>query len=185
MHIVAFSGSTRNASFNSHLLSLAIEAATRGGARITRVVLRDLDVPLYDGDLEDAHGVPAPILRLREQIEGADALMIATPEYNGSLSAVLKNTIDWISRPVAGGRPGTSFTGKPALLMSASPSKAGGKNSLAHLDFIITRLGGKVLPTKISVPLADQTLEHPSAELIAQIEAGVQELLALQPAAAQ
>jgi NAD(P)H-dependent FMN reductase len=165
MKIVALSGSTRTASYNSALIAAAARMLREHGAEVVEVSLREHPIPLYDGDLEEAHGIPQNALALRREILDADALIVATPEYNGSISAVLKNAIDWVSRPFDGGRPGAAFRGKPVLLMSASPSAGGGTRALAHLEFIMRALGARVLDAKVSVPQAHEGLDRVGADL--------------------
>ncbi len=172
MRVLAICGSTRTNSYNRRLLRLVADAARSAGATVDEVDLRAHAIPFYDGDLEEATGLPVEARWLREQIEASDALLLATPEYNGSLPAVLKNAIDWVSRPIGGGRPGGSFRGRPVLVMSASPGASGGAGALAHLDTLMRRLGANVLETRISLPgVADALDGELSAELKAQVGA--------------
>ena len=114
--IVAISGSLRARSFNSALLRAAVAAAPPGAAfEISSI----REIPVYDGDLEAASGLPPAITALKEKIAAADGLLLATPEYNGSLPGALKNAIDWLSRPASD--IARVFGGKPAGLIGATP----------------------------------------------------------------
>jgi chromate reductase len=139
LQIVALAGSTRKDSFNKLFLQSAVRAAEPSGASVTLVDLADYRMPLYDGDLETESGLPEAAIRLKEVMAEADAFLISSPEYNASISAVLKNSLDWVSRP--GGVEGSVFAGKPALLISASPGGLGGLRGLNHLRDVLTNLG--------------------------------------------
>jgi chromate reductase len=96
--ILAFAGSTRSASYNKQLVRFAADAARAAGAEVTLLDLRDYPLPLFDGDLEDKEGLPENAKKLKAIFREHDALLISSPEYNSSITAVLKNTIDWVSR---------------------------------------------------------------------------------------
>ena len=98
--ILAFAGSTRADSFNKKMVRIAADGARNAGAEVTLVDLRDYAMPVYDGDLEAAEGPPAAAQAFKKLMSAHDGFLIAAPEYNSSISAVLKNTIDWVSRPV-------------------------------------------------------------------------------------
>src|SRR5438876_12428516 len=119
--ILAFAGSTRGESFNKKLVRIAAEGARSAGGDVTLIDLRDYPLPLFDGDLEAADGLPEKARELKRLFLNHDGLLISEPEYNSSITAVLKNTIDWVSRPVPNEPPLAGFTGKVAVLMSASP----------------------------------------------------------------
>ena len=119
-HIVGLGGSLRRASLNSGLLRAAAELAPAG---TTLSVHRIAGIPLYDGDEEAAHGIPAVVTELKDAIAAADGLLIATPEYNGSIPGALKNAIDWLSRPTDD--IARVFGGKPVALVGASPGGFG------------------------------------------------------------
>ncbi|MHC8381893.1 NADPH-dependent FMN reductase [Pseudomonas sp. LB3P14] len=152
--ILAFSGSTRKASLNVKLLSLAVAATLENGAEVTHIDLRDYPLPIYDGDLEVESGVPQNAQILRELLFAHDGLLIASPEYNGSVTALLKNTLDWCSRP-ANGREGLApFRGKAVGLMAASLSPFGGLRGIIDLRGIMAKLGAVVLSDDIAIPSA-------------------------------
>lgn len=144
--ILALAGSTRSDSLNKRLLAAVAALADPATAEVEIVDLRDFPLPLYDGDLEEAEGVPENAMILKEKFRGADALLIATPEYNTSLPAVLKNAIDWISRPVAGVPWLSEIRGQVLGAMSASPGSTGGMQALGHLRQMFSNLGAYVVP---------------------------------------
>ncbi|HEU4751743.1 MAG TPA: NAD(P)H-dependent oxidoreductase [Armatimonadota bacterium] len=168
--LLAFAGSTRAESYNKKLVHVAIAGARAAGAEVTYVDLRDYPLPLYDGDLEAEHGLPENGRRLKDLMLRHEGLLIASPEYNSSITGVLKNTIDWISRPVAGEPPLAEFQDKVAALMSASPGSLGGLRGLVHVRAILGNLGVLVLPTQVAIPHADEafkpdgTLREPSRQ---------------------
>lgn len=117
-YLLALSGSLRKSSTNTMLARAA--AASYGGD----VQWGNLRLPLYDGDLEEAEGIPADVQALADQIAGAKAVVISTPEYNKSISGVLKNALDWVSRT-----KGAPWAGKPLAIMSATAGRAGGERT--------------------------------------------------------
>lgn len=137
IRVLALAGSFRKGSFNQALIRAARELALEH-ARIGDFDLRK--VPFYDGDLEAA-GDPEPVAALKAAIAGADALLIATPEYNGSVPAVLKNALDWASRRA----PDSVLKDKPAAVMGASPSPGGTRRAQAHLREVLDRVGVRVV----------------------------------------
>ena len=134
--IVGLCGSMRRASFNLMLLRAAAELAPAGS---TIEIASIRDVPLYDGDLEAEQGVPAPVQQLKDRIAASDALLLATPEYNNSMPGVLKNTVDWLSRP-PGDIPRV-FRGRPVGIMGATPGIGGTALSQAAWLPVIRTLG--------------------------------------------
>jgi len=153
--ILAFAGSAREASFNKRLVKIAAHGAQNAGAEVTLLDLRELPLPIYDADLESAEGLPENARRLKELFSSHDGFLISSPEYNGSISALLKNTIDWVSRPVEGGPPLAGFAGKVAAIMSISPGALGGLRGLVHVRAILSNLKVLVLPDQISIPEAN------------------------------
>src|SRR5436190_6715634 len=132
-NILVLAGSTRSESVNRKLARQAVDALRAAGADATFADLRDYPLPLYDGDLEDIQGRPATAVALKDMARRADGFVIASPEHNGSYPAVLKNAIDWISRPDPGEPHLAVFRGKVAGILSASPGGYGGARGLKQL----------------------------------------------------
>ena len=138
LHFLGIAGSLRRASMNRGLIRAAIELAPRG----TTVEAWDLaDIPLFNADVE-AQGDPAPVEAFKQAIAAADALLIATPEYNHCVPGVLKNAIDWASRPARQ----SVLTNKPVAVMGASTGRGGTARAQAHLRDGLAYTNGLVLP---------------------------------------
>lgn len=152
--ILAFAGSTRSGSLNKKLLAIAVAGARSAGGAVDLIDLRDFPLPLYDGDLEASEGLPANAVTLKNLFLNHRGLLIATPEYNGSITGVLKNVIDWVSRPVPGEASLACFTGKVAALLSAGLGPVGGIRSQTHLRQILGTINVILLPQQWRVPLA-------------------------------
>ena len=153
--ILAFAGSTRRDSFNRKLLPIAVAGAREAGVEVTVVELGDFPLPLFDQDLEAASGLPELAQQLKQLFLDHQGLLIASPEYNSSVTPLLKNTLDWVSRPSAAGEPGLSaFRGKAAGLISASPGALGGMRGLVHLRSILGNIDVLVIPTQTAVSKA-------------------------------
>jgi NAD(P)H-dependent FMN reductase len=157
--ILAFAGSTRAGSFNKKLVRIAAEGARAAGASVTMIDLRDYPLPVYDGDLEASHGLPENAVKLKELFRSHSGLLIAAPEYNGSITGVLKNTIDWISRRAEGERPLASFTGKVAALLSASPGALGGLRGLVHVRQILSGINVLVISEQRAISRAAEAFD--------------------------
>ncbi|MAN98423.1 NAD(P)H-dependent oxidoreductase [uncultured Roseovarius sp.] len=134
--LLLISGSLRKGSYNRMLLAEAAEAF--GPAEISE---GSLDLPLYDGDLEEAEGVPEAVKHLAQQIKDADAVVIGAPEYNKGITGVLKNGLDWISRV-----PGAAFKGKPVVVVSASAGRTGGETAQFMTLSCLTQLQARLVP---------------------------------------
>lgn len=156
--ILAFAGSTRADSFNKKLVKLAVAGARAAGAEVTELDLRDFPMPLYDEDLEKTQGIPPHGRRLKDLFLNHDGLLISSPEYNSSYSGVLKNSIDWVSRPVP--NEPHCFAGKVAGLMSASPGALGGLRGLVHVRAMLGNLRVLVLPEQVTVPIANEAFDE-------------------------
>ena len=150
--ILAFGGSLRRDSFNQKLVSLAAEGARAAGADVTVISLRDFPMPVFDQDLEDSSGKPEAAVRLKALFASHHGLLIASPEYNSSITAALKNAIDWVSRVDSDDEPMLSaLSGKSAVLCAASPGGLGGLRGLVHLRAILGNLGITVLPDQFAL----------------------------------
>jgi NAD(P)H-dependent FMN reductase len=158
--ILVFAGSTRTGSFNRKLAQLVAAELRNAGMAVTLADLRDYPMPLYDGDTEAAQGLPDAARRFKELVREHDAVAIASPEYNGSFSALVKNTIDWISRPAPGEPPLAVLRGKPAALLSASPGPGAGKRGLRHMRELLEMIGMKVVPAQVAVARASQAFDE-------------------------
>ncbi len=157
--ILCFAGSTRSESFNKKLIRLAAAEAEAAGAAVTLVDLRDFPLPLFDEDLEAESGMPDHAARLKRLFLNHNGLMIASPEYNSSLSAVLKNALDWVSRRQGDEPPKAAFLGKVAAIMSATPSGLGGIRGLVHLRSILQSVGMHVMPDQFMLSTAHQAFD--------------------------
>ena len=154
--ILAFAGSTRKESFNKKLVRIGAQGAREQGAEVTLIDLKDFALPVFDQDLEAAEGIPEAATRLKRLMVEHDGLLIASPEYNSSITAVLKNTIDWVSRRAGDEPPLVAFRRKVATLMSASPGALGGLRALVHVRSILGNIGVIVLPEQIAVAKAHE-----------------------------
>ena len=149
--LLAFAGSLREGSYNRRLIPVLAEGARAAGAQVTLIELRDYPLPVYDGDIEAA-GMPPQMRQLQQLMREHDGLLISTPEYNGSMPALVKNILDWISRPMEDGRMGTAlFQDKVAGIVSASPGALGGLRSLLVLRDVLAKLGLVVVPQQVAV----------------------------------
>lgn len=149
--ILAFAGSSRAGSFNKMLAAAAAGHGRALGADVTLVDLRDFPMPVYDGDDEARGGLPAAATRFRSLLGDHQALLVASPEHNGSVTALLKNVLDWASRNADGVDGLALFRGKTAGLMAASPGPFGGLRSVAHLRGILSKMGANVLADEVLV----------------------------------
>ncbi|MBX3434288.1 MAG: NAD(P)H-dependent oxidoreductase [Pirellulales bacterium] len=161
--ILAFAGSARRDSFNKKLVATAVAQARELGAEVTHVDLRDFPMPLYDGDLEEAEGYPQAADRLYALMKEHSGLLLACPEYNSSITPLLKNTIDWVSRPRAGDGRLAAYQGKVATLLAASPGELGGLRGLIAVRSILGNIGVTVLPTQVAVAKADKAFAEDGA----------------------
>lgn len=158
--ILAFAGSARKDSYNHRLVLVAAEGARNAGAEVTVLELKDYPLPLFDEDLEREQGTPENATKLKQLFLEHDGLLIASPEYNSSITPLLKNTIDWVSRSAAGEGPLAAYQGKVAGLMAASPGALGGLRGLVHLRSILSNIGVIVLPDQSAVPRAFEAFDE-------------------------
>ena len=157
--ILIFAGSTRRESYNRRLARVAAEQVTAAGAQATLLELADFPLPIYNGDLEADSGLPDNALKLKEIFIAHEAFVVVSPEYNSSIPPLLKNTIDWVSRPLSEQSGYVPFSGKPAALLSASPGFLGGMRGLRHLREVLTELQMIVLPKQVSLPGANKAFD--------------------------
>ena len=178
MRVLGISGSLRQDSYNSGLLRAAAELLPSG------VELEVFDglkgIPPYDAD-DDVSPAPAPVAALREAIESADAVLIATPEYNASIPGVLKNALDWASRPHAT----NPLRGKPAAVVGASTGMFGAVWAQAETRKVLGALGGRVVEAELPVARADRQLVDGRLELEPQQAERLEQILAELVAAAE
>jgi chromate reductase, NAD(P)H dehydrogenase (quinone) len=154
VRLLVFGASMRTGSMNDRLASLAAKVAEEKGAAVERAQMSDFECPPYDQDVETTDGLPPGARALHDKLQSVDGFVIASPEYNASMSGVLKNTIDWVSRF----RP-QPFNGKQALLMAASPSMSGGKVGLWALRVPLEHLGARVYPDMFALAQAHQAFD--------------------------
>jgi len=167
--VLGISGSLRAHSYNRRLLEAATDALPRADWTIARI----RGIPPYDADVE-ARGLPPAVERLKDEIARADAIVIATPEYNHSIPGVLKNAIDWASRPAMR----SPFVGKPVLMLAATTGTGGARRALDHLRQVLASMDASPLATEVSVARAGDRFTDgtPDAELQAELRAAMAQL---------
>lgn len=157
--ILAFSGSARKDSLNKKLLTVVAQGAREAGAHVTIADLRDFPMPIYDGDLEEQSGMPERAAAFKKLMIEHHGFLIASPEYNSSFSPLLKNTIDWASRPAKGEAPLAAFAGKVAGLVSASAGAMGGYRGLQQVRYVLGNIRCIALPDMFALSGADQAFD--------------------------
>ena len=157
--ILAFAGSTRRDSWNQRILDIAAAGAVDAGATVTSILLQDFPLPLFNQDIEAEEGHSANSHALKKLFTEHDALLLACPEYNSSITPLQKNVIDWVSRPVADEPRLAAYIGKTAALMSASPGGLGGHRGLVHVRSILSSIGVLVLPEQVTIPHIHQAFD--------------------------
>jgi NAD(P)H-dependent FMN reductase len=157
--ILVLAGSARLDSIHRKLARETVAALRAAGLEATLADLRDFPMPIYDGDLEAGQGLPTAAKALKELARRHDGFAIASPEYNGSFPALLKNALDWISRPEPGERPLEVFRGKVAAILSASPGPGGGQRVLRHLRELLEMMSVTVIPEQLSVARANAAFD--------------------------
>ncbi|MGE3853601.1 MAG: NADPH-dependent FMN reductase [Planctomycetota bacterium] len=150
--ILAFAGSTRQDSMNRKVLGVAVSILREAGGDVTHVELADFPMPLYNGDDEKANGLPEHAARLKKLINEHSGLLLACPEYNSTITPLMKNTIDWCTRPGPKDAPiPQPFTGKVAALVSASDGVLGGLRGLMMVRALLGHIGMLVIPEQVAV----------------------------------
>lgn len=183
--ILAFCGSSRKGSVNAKLLEVVADAARSAGAKVTVADLGAYDMPIFNEDLESEHGLPDSVKTFKDQLKAHDGILIASPEYNSSFSPLLKNAIDWASRPREGEAPLECFRGKVAGLVAASPGYFGGYRGLQQVRYLLGNIGVVVLPDMFSLPNAFDAFNDDGSlkdEKQAGMAAGIGKTLANFPA---
>jgi chromate reductase len=163
VRVAVLSGSLRRASYNTKLVRFVAAQVKGPGVEIDEISLGDLDLPFMNEDLEKEKGLPAGAKDLKKRLIAADVILIASPEYNGSLSGVLKNAIDWASRPNEGEAPLACFKGKVVGLLAASPGKLGGLRGIRHLRQILSQLQAVVHPNEFALASAHEAFDDQGA----------------------
>ena len=163
LRILAFAGSQRRGSFNDLLVRAAARGAVGEGVAITHLDWREHAMPLYDPDLEKASGLPSEVLRFKALLRDHHGFLVGAPEYNGSLTPLLKNAIDWATRPAPGEASMACFKHKVVGLLSTSPGVFGGVVGLAQVRAILTRLGSFVIPEQFPVGEAGKLFDEAGA----------------------
>ena len=177
LRVLVFGASLRTESMNRKLAALAARVVTEHGALVDQASMHDFDVPSFDGDLEKAQGIPEGAQELKRRLTANDAFIISSPEYNGSMPGGLKNLIDWTSRF----RP-QPFDTRHGLLLSASPSLAGGNRGLWALRVPLEHLGARVFPDMFSLAMAHKAFDGDDiadTKLKARFEKNIQAFLSL------
>ncbi len=166
--ILVFAGSIRTGSINEKLAVCATQAIAEAGGDVTHLSLADYPMPIYNGDLEAAEGPPENAKRLAERFVASRGIFIVAPEYNGGITPLLKNTIDWVSRPkVTDHRPGP-FKGRVFALGAVSNGQFGGYRGLLQLRHSLQNaLGTLMVPEMVSVPAADGAFDE-AGRLVAE-----------------
>ncbi len=159
VRVLVFAGSLRAASLNKKLARLAAEMVRDAGAEATFIDLKDYPLPVYDGDLEQASGLPANARRLKDLFIAHDAFVIACPEYNAGVSGALKNAIDWVSRQDGAESGVVPYEGKVVGLCSAAGGVFFGLRAMEMLRNILMNLGCLVVPKRLGVPRASQAFD--------------------------
>ena len=157
--ILAFAGSSFFASFNKKLVKFAAEEAKKAGAEVRYIDLLDYPMPLFNEDLETVEGLPEKVVEFKHLLREHQGFLISCPEYNGSITPLLKNTIDWASRPELNEKPLSCFQGKVAALLATSPGGLGGIRGLVHVRAILEGIGVLVIPEQKAIPHAEQAFD--------------------------
>jgi len=160
--ILVFAGSTRVGAYSGKTADAAMKELALQGADVTRISLADCPLPIMNQDLEREKGVPENAVKLAHMIGAHDGVLIATPEYNGSLPPLLKNTIDWVSRVKADarGRPFRAFNGKLTALCSSSNGMYAGIRAINHLRAVLVQCQAEVISPQCSVPRGGEAFDE-------------------------
>lgn len=157
--ILAFAGSTRKDSYNIKLVKIAAKAAEKAGTIVTYIDLKDYEMPIYNADFEQEFGIPQKALEFKQLLKDNQGFLIASPEYNSSVSPLLKNAIDWATRQEPQEKPLECFQDKLCILLSASPGKLGGLRGLTDLRKILSSINVIVLPDQFALSNAMEAFD--------------------------
>ena len=163
--ILAFTGSLRKNSYSERIVKTAARGAERAGAEVTYIDLLDYPLPIYNHDEAHGDGFSVNAAKLQKLLARHDGLLVASPEYNGSLTGALKNAIDWASRGSDTYKQIEVFKGKVAAIMSESPGAFGGLRCLGHLRGVLSIMLVNVLPTEIAVGKVHEMFDGDGAEM--------------------
>lgn len=160
--ILVFAGSIRTGSMNARLAALAAKEFALAGADTTRISLLDFPMPIYDGDLEDRSGAPEAAISLKRMMQTHQGIFIASPEYNASVTPLLKNTLDWVSRVREGKEaPLAVYKDRAFALGGASNGGYGAMRSLMALRQVLEQgCGALVIPDQIAVARAGDAFDE-------------------------
>ena len=161
LKILVIPGSLRTGSLNARLAAAIAHELALSGTEVTRISLSDFPLPIYDGDLQAKSGVPKHAVNLKRMMSVHHGVLIVTPEYNSSVPALVKNTIDWISRVQDPHETrGQVFRGSVFAIASASGNRLGGTRALAALRLILTACHASVVPNQLALSFADQAYDE-------------------------
>lgn len=168
--ILIFSGSIRSGSLNTRLAATFVGELAKHDCEITRITLADYELPIYDGDLEKTGGIPENATKLAKLFDAHQGFLIVGPEYNGSITPLLKNTIDWVSRVKGDAVTNIDpYRGKVAAIAAASPGAMGGISTLGHLRDVLVRLGMLVISEQLGVGNGNSAFDETDG-LISQVQ---------------
>ena len=157
--LIAFSGSTRTESLNKKLIACAVTMFKEKGQEIEIINLAEYDLPIYNGDIEQS-SFPDNVTKLYKKFKEADGFVIASPEYNSSFSPLLKNVVDWVSRPQNNEPSLTAFAGKTAMIIAASMGPLGGIRGIYQLRWVLENIMMHVSPSIMALPVAHEAFDE-------------------------
>lgn len=177
--VLILPGSARRDSVHRKLAAVAADLVTEAGAEAVLIDPADFPLPLYDGDLEEAEGLPAAAKALKQQFLAAHALIFVSPEYNSSVTPLMKNFIDWVSRAESDDEPPlAAYKGKVAGLLAASPGALGGLRGLVHLRAILGNIGVLVVPKQFALGSAYGKFDESGKPADSSVHDGVRPVVA-------
>lgn len=158
--ILIFAGSNRSGAFSAKAADAATKALALKGAEVTRISLIDYPLPIFDQDLESEEGIPKYAVQIAALMASHDGVVIASPEYNASLTPLLKNTLDWVSRVKEGPHgPLQPYQDKLFALVGSSPGALGGMRALEHLRVVLRNCGAEVITKQVAIGSASKAYD--------------------------